>query len=237
MRLRSFLFLSTTAVIGSLLIPTETTSAAPKLGARCSADQWGIELSPYICVMTGKARYVVAQLPSEPPLDSTPTPLATPPKLGGVCKRADYGRNLGPYVCSRTGRALYVTALLPPAPPVPLAAPTPSSAVRPVETTFAAPQTTALQTALSQPAAPAETITAVASTVPITAPSTSPTPSARRFTNCTELNAVYPHGVGKTGATDQTSGKPVTTFTVDDALYDANKGSDRDGDGIACEKA
>ncbi len=57
-----------------------------------------------------------------------------------------------------------------------------------------------------------------------------------RFANCTELNKVYPNGVGKPGAVDQTSGTPVTTFTRDAALYQANSGSDRDGDGIACEK-
>jgi hypothetical protein len=43
-------------------------------------------------------------------------------------------------------------------------------------------------------------------------------------------------GVGETGAVDSTSGTPVTTFTVDDELYDANSESDRDKDGIACEK-
>jgi len=58
-----------------------------------------------------------------------------------------------------------------------------------------------------------------------------------QFSNCTELNKVYPHGVGKPGAVDRTSGSaPVTTFTRDQALYDANSGSDRDDDGIACEK-
>lgn len=29
----------------------------------------------------------------------------------------------------------------------------------------------------------------------------------------------------------------LTTFTVNDAVYNANSGSDRGGDGIACEKA
>nr|WP_276615077.1 excalibur calcium-binding domain-containing protein [Gordonia sp. ABSL49_1] len=31
-------------------------------------------------------------------------------------------------------------------------------------------------------------------------------------------------------------GTPVTDFTVDNDLYNANSDSDRDGDGIACEK-
>jgi hypothetical protein len=70
-----------------------------------------------------------------------------------------------------------------------------------------------------------------------TSPPTVPPQSARKLANCMELNAVFPHGVGRTRASDQSSGKPVTTFTVDDAMYDANKGSDRGGDGVACEKA
>jgi len=42
--------------------------------------------------------------------------------------------------------------------------------------------------------------------------------------------------VGLPDAVDHTSGTPVTTFTRDKALYQANSGLDRDGDGIACEK-
>ena len=61
--------------------------------------------------------------------------------------------------------------------------------------------------------------------------------AARTYANCTKLNRVYPHGVGKPGARDKTSGTPVTNFKRSRALYRANKGSDRDGDGIACEKA
>jgi hypothetical protein len=61
------------------------------------------------------------------------------------------------------------------------------------------------------------------------------------YKNCTALNKKYPHGVGKKGAKDLISGKyqkgkSVTTFKVDSALYKANKKSDRDGDGVACEK-
>ncbi len=67
-------------------------------------------------------------------------------------------------------------------------------------------------------------------------PAPSPPPSARTFNNCTEMHTVYPHGVGRPGAVDQTSGTPVTTFVRSTALYMANSGSDRDGDGIACEK-
>ncbi len=66
------------------------------------------------------------------------------------------------------------------------------------------------------------------------------------FKNCTALNKVYPHGVGKPGAKDHSSSKPVTNFKVDKALYQANDGPrntktgeydlDRDNDGVACEK-
>ncbi len=59
---------------------------------------------------------------------------------------------------------------------------------------------------------------------------------ARSFRNCTELNRVYPHGVGRPGAVDRTTGIRVTTFKRDRALYNANAKSDRDKDGIACEK-
>jgi hypothetical protein len=60
---------------------------------------------------------------------------------------------------------------------------------------------------------------------------------ARTFKNCTALNKVYPHGVGKPGARDHTSGRPVTSFKRSKPLYLANTKSDRDKDGIACEKA
>lgn len=58
----------------------------------------------------------------------------------------------------------------------------------------------------------------------------------RTFKNCTQLNKQFPHGVGLPGARDKTSGKKVTTFKRNKALYQANKKSDRDRDGIACEK-
>ena len=60
--------------------------------------------------------------------------------------------------------------------------------------------------------------------------------AARTYSNCTKLNRAYPHGVGKPGARDKTSGTPVTNFKRSRALYRANKSRDRDGDGIACEK-
>ncbi len=64
-----------------------------------------------------------------------------------------------------------------------------------------------------------------------------PKPKPKTYANCDALRKVYPHGVGKKGAKDKTSGTPVTTFTVDDATYAKNTKSDRDKDKIACEQA
>lgn len=61
--------------------------------------------------------------------------------------------------------------------------------------------------------------------------------ATKKYKNCKALNAKYPNGVGKKGARDKTSGDPVTNFRVNTAVYNANKGKDRDKDGIACEKA
>ena len=58
---------------------------------------------------------------------------------------------------------------------------------------------------------------------------------AKHFQNCDAMHKVYPHGVGKPGAKDKTSGTPVTTFKRSTPLYNANTASDRDKDGIACE--
>ena len=59
--------------------------------------------------------------------------------------------------------------------------------------------------------------------------------AAKKFKNCTELNKVYPGGVAKPGAVNQ-GGATKKEPTIDAALYKANKSSDRDKDGIACEK-
>jgi len=48
--------------------------------------------------------------------------------------------------------------------------------------------------------------------------------------------ARLPHGVGRPGVIDQTSGKPVTASSPA-RLYQANAERDRDHDGIACEAA
>ena len=59
--------------------------------------------------------------------------------------------------------------------------------------------------------------------------------AAKKFKNCTELNKVYPGGVALPGAVNK-GGATKKEPTIDAALYKANKKSDRDGDGIACEK-
>lgn len=61
-----------------------------------------------------------------------------------------------------------------------------------------------------------------------------------KFKNCTALNKVYKHGVGRSNARDKTSGTPVTNFKHSTTLYKKviryHSGLDRDKDGIACEK-
>ena len=59
--------------------------------------------------------------------------------------------------------------------------------------------------------------------------------SAKKFKNCTELNKVYPGGVALPGAVNA-GGATKKEPKYDKGLYTANKKSDRDGDGIACEK-
>ena len=58
---------------------------------------------------------------------------------------------------------------------------------------------------------------------------------ANKFKNCTELNKVYPGGVALPGAVNA-GGTTKQTPKYDKKLYEANKKSDRDKDGIACEK-
>jgi hypothetical protein len=68
------------------------------------------------------------------------------------------------------------------------------------------------------------------------APSGAAQSHARTFSNCKAMHRVYRHGVGQLHAHDHvTSGRPVTNFKRSNALYGANKKSDRDGDHIACE--
>ncbi len=59
--------------------------------------------------------------------------------------------------------------------------------------------------------------------------------AAKVFKNCTELNKAYPGGVALPGAINA-GGATKKLPKYDKALYNANKKSDRDKDGIACEK-
>jgi hypothetical protein len=59
--------------------------------------------------------------------------------------------------------------------------------------------------------------------------------AAKKFKNCTELNKLYPGGVALPGSVNS-GGATKKEPKYDKALYIANKKSDRDGDGIACEK-
>jgi hypothetical protein len=59
--------------------------------------------------------------------------------------------------------------------------------------------------------------------------------AARVFKNCTDLNKVYPGGVALPGAINA-GGITKKEPRYNKALYLANKKSDRDKDGIACEK-
>ena len=54
------------------------------------------------------------------------------------------------------------------------------------------------------------------------------------YKNCTELNKVYPGGVALPGAINSGGGTKKSP-KYNKALYLANKKSDRDKDGIACE--
>ena len=64
---------------------------------------------------------------------------------------------------------------------------------------------------------------------------TSANAAAKVFKNCTELNKLYPGGVALPGAVNA-GGMTKLTPKFDKKLYEANKKSDRDKDGIACEK-
>ena len=59
--------------------------------------------------------------------------------------------------------------------------------------------------------------------------------AAKVFKNCTDLNKVYQGGVALPGAINS-GGATKKEPKYDKALYNANKKSDRDKDGIACEK-
>lgn len=62
-----------------------------------------------------------------------------------------------------------------------------------------------------------------------------PANGAMTFINCSELNKIYKGGVALPGATNK-GGATRYKPKINASLYAANKKSDRDRDGIACEK-
>jgi hypothetical protein len=162
-----------------------------------------------------------------------------PPKRQDVALSAS-GRPSTTTTPSTERQAPATTATSTPAPPQPLLATAPPTTAAPaIVAAMTAPPSTALPptTAPRPTAAPTTakpTTTIGPTTTAVTAP---PTTSAfdHSYANCADLHSEHPHGVGRSGAVDHTSGKPVTTFEVNDRLYAANDNLDRDGDGIACE--
>lgn len=59
---------------------------------------------------------------------------------------------------------------------------------------------------------------------------------AKTYKNCTELRKDYKGGVAISSSTTNEGGKTKYKPHVSKELYNANKKSDRDKDGIACEK-
>lgn len=66
-------------------------------------------------------------------------------------------------------------------------------------------------------------------------------PGAREYKNCTEIHKHWSGGIAKAGVhrNKTPSGSRPLKGNVkhDTALYNANKKSDRDKDGVACEKS
>lgn len=58
----------------------------------------------------------------------------------------------------------------------------------------------------------------------------------KTYSNCKALNKVYKGGVAKSSTVKNKGGKTHYKPYVSKALYSANKGKDRDKDGIACER-
>lgn len=60
--------------------------------------------------------------------------------------------------------------------------------------------------------------------------------AAKTFKNCTELNKTYKGGVAKAANVKNKGGKTQYKPFVSKEIYNANTKSDRDKDGIACER-
>ena len=57
-----------------------------------------------------------------------------------------------------------------------------------------------------------------------------------KFKNCTMLNKTFKGGVSMNATVRNKGGKTKYAPTVNTAVYNNNKGLDRDKDGIACER-
>jgi hypothetical protein len=57
----------------------------------------------------------------------------------------------------------------------------------------------------------------------------------KKFSNCSDLNKVYPGGVAKSAKWVNKGGKIKKTPVVNAKVYNENSSRDRDKDGIACE--
>ena len=60
-----------------------------------------------------------------------------------------------------------------------------------------------------------------------------PAEAATHFKNCTAMHHAWPHGVAVSARASRRDGHGAP---VRPAVYRANKGSDRDKDGVACEQ-
>lgn len=69
----------------------------------------------------------------------------------------------------------------------------------------------------------------------LTVPTSADAASFKTYANCKALNKQYPHGVAKKGYSKSATGLTGKPY-VSTKLYDLNKKSDRDKDGVACEK-
>lgn len=58
----------------------------------------------------------------------------------------------------------------------------------------------------------------------------------KKFSNCSELNAVYPGGVAKNTKAQNKGGATEYSPVVKPKVYKLNSSKDRDRDGIACER-
>ncbi|BDZ50861.1 hypothetical protein GCM10025867_31020 [Frondihabitans sucicola] len=89
----------------------------------------------------------------------------------------------------------------------------------------------------------AATVLTVAIAVPSVVAADAASASPKAYANCTAVHKTYSGGIAKAGVKNNTvTSKGKVTHRAlkgkvkfDTALYNANKKSDRDGDGIACE--